>query len=85
MYELDEHESLRGLTCRSIISYIHGRELYCQPGTVGCVAAQSPPNREAGSRAAGHAVHWSPPSRSGTTVHVAVPEPFLSGRRDLSH
>jgi hypothetical protein len=48
-----------------------------QPGTVGCVAAQSPPNREAGSRAAGHAVHRSPPSGSEATVHVVAQEPFL--------
>jgi hypothetical protein len=29
MRKLDEHESLRGSGDRNIISYIHGRELYC--------------------------------------------------------
>jgi hypothetical protein len=29
MLEQDEHEGLRGLGCRNIIPYIHGRELYC--------------------------------------------------------
>jgi hypothetical protein len=50
-------------------------------GTAGRMTARSPPNREAGSGRAGHAAYRSPPSTSGATVHVAVPEPFLLGRR----
>jgi hypothetical protein len=48
--------------------------------TAGRVVAWSPPCREAGSRAIGHAVHRSLPSVSRATVHVVAPEPFLSGR-----
>jgi hypothetical protein len=46
----------------------------------GCMAAQSPPHREAGSSVAGHATLWSPPSRSEAIVHMATPEPTLAGR-----
>jgi hypothetical protein len=49
--------------------------------TAGRVAARSPPRREAGYGAAGHAAHQSPPNGSGATVHVATSELFLSGRR----
>jgi hypothetical protein len=52
-------------------------------GTAGRMAARSPPSREAGSGAAGHAVHRSPPSGSGAMVHVATPEPFSSGSHVL--
>jgi hypothetical protein len=50
-------------------------------GTTGRVAARSPPSREAGSKAVGHMVLRSPPSGSGATVHMVVPEPFSLGRR----
>jgi hypothetical protein len=49
--------------------------------TAGRVAAQSPPRREVGSGAAGHAVHRSPPSGFGAMVHVTTSEPFLSWRQ----
>jgi hypothetical protein len=36
-----------------------------------------------GFRATRHVVHRSPLSRFRVKVHVATPDPFLSGRRDL--
>jgi hypothetical protein len=56
----------------------------CDPqGTAGCVIAQSPPRREAGSEATGYVARQSPPSGFGATVHVMAPEPSLSGGRAL--
>jgi hypothetical protein len=52
-------------------------------GTAGCVAAQNPPCREAGSEVTGHEAHRSFPNGSRATVHMAALESFLSGRRDL--
>jgi hypothetical protein len=49
--------------------------------TAGRVAAQSPPHREVGSGAVGHAVLWSPPSESRATIHVAMSEPTSAGKR----
>jgi hypothetical protein len=49
----------------------------------GRVAARSPPSREVGSRAVGHAIQRSPLNGSGATVHVVVSEPFQIGRQDL--
>jgi hypothetical protein len=50
-------------------------------GTAGHVAARRPPSKEAGFGATGHVALQSPPSRSRATVHMATPEPSLSGRR----
>jgi hypothetical protein len=58
-------------------------EVHSPQRAIGRVAAQSPPHREAGSRAAGHAAHRSPPSGSRSMVHVVTSEPFLLGRRVL--
>jgi hypothetical protein len=52
-------------------------------GTIGCVAAQSPPRRELGSETIGYMVHQSPLNMFGATIHMAASKPFLSGRRNL--